>query len=85
MSENLHPKRTANPGAQRPKVKNRDIDNLIAAAWEQGWWCELTKKNHVMGYAPNGTGIVTFPGTPSDHRAVRNARSLLRQHGVNLK
>lgn len=80
----MHPERLANKKAKRPKVKTAAIDNLIAKAWEDGWWCEKRATGHVMAYSPDGKGMVLLPSSPSDYRSVKNARSLLRKYGLKL-
>jgi hypothetical protein len=37
-----------------------------------------------MAYAPDGKGMVLLPSSPSDYRAIKNARSLLRKYGLEL-
>jgi hypothetical protein len=81
----LHPERTANPKAKRPKVTAKAIDMLIEKAWSQGWWCKKRGNNHVMAYSPDGRGMVLLPSSPSDHRSIRNARQLLKKYGLDLK
>ncbi len=80
----MHPKRHENPQAKRPSVSAKAIDNLIKKAWEQGWWCEKTAKGHVMAYSPDKMGMVLLPGSPSDHRGIKNARSFLRKYGLRF-
>lgn len=79
-----HPKRLASPSAKRPTVKNKDLDAMIAKAWEAGWWAEKRGNNHVLCYPPDGGQMVTMPSTPSDHRSVPNTRSLFRRSGLPL-
>lgn len=80
----MHPKRRANPNAQRPKVKNRDLDGLIAAAWEAGWWAVPMGNNHVKCYSPTGGQVIPVPSTPSDHRTFRNKRAQFRRQGLDV-
>lgn len=84
MSPDLHPKRVEQPAAARPKIRARAIDILIEEAWEAGWWCETTERNHVRCLSPDGEHIVILPSTPSDHRGIKNARALLRRYGLKL-
>lgn len=80
----MHPKRLENPKARRPTVRDKDLDGLIAAAWEAGWWAERGGRNHVKCYAPEGGYIVPVPSTPSDVRTVRNKRAQFRRAGLEL-
>jgi hypothetical protein len=82
--ESQHPERIANPTAKRPKVPSKAINILIDKAWEQGWWCKKSGSKHVMMYSPDGKGMVTLPGSPSDHRSIKNSRNLLRKNGLKL-
>lgn len=56
---------------------------LIKAAESEGWTLEQTKNGYVMKH-PNGTDTVGFHGTPSDKRALMNARGDFRRAGVNV-
>lgn len=80
----LHPKRRKQPRARRPKVPNKDLNKLVKAAWEQGWWCERGKKNHVKCMAPTGGWVVDVPSTPSSQRTVRNKRAQFRRYGLDI-
>lgn len=79
----MHPKRR--PGQTRPKVKDRQLDALIARAWAQGWYCERTGSGHVMCYPPDLTGKpVLVANTPSDWRTIPNTKSMLRRSGLRI-
>lgn len=80
----MHPKRLENPNAQRPKVRDRQLDNMVAKAWNAGWWCVPAGSGHVKCYPPGGERMVTVANTPSDHRTVPNTRSFFRRSGLNL-
>lgn len=80
----MHPKRLQNPTARRPKVKDRDMNELVASAWACGAWCERGGTNHVKVYPPDGSRMVMIPSTPSDHRTVRNKRAALRRGGLSV-
>ena len=79
----MHPKRIANPDAKRPKYRNKDMDSLVEACWEQGWWCERGKK-YIRVYSPDRKTAFPIPGTPSDFRSYRNMRAQLRRAGLNV-
>ena len=81
----VHPKRREFPQAERPKVRDRELDAMVAAAWDAGWWCVRTKKNHVMCFPPDTTKDgVLVANTPSDFRVVHNTRSDLRRSGLSI-
>ncbi len=81
----LHPDRERNPEAKRPKVKNRELDAMIQAAWTAGWMCSKTRSGHVMCYPSERTiKPVLVAGTPSDHRTIPNTRAEFRRSGLNV-
>jgi hypothetical protein len=80
----MHPERLRNPQAKRPKVKDRELDAMIAAAWKAGWWCRRTGSGHVFCYPPDEGRMVDVANTPSDHRTVPNTRSYFRRSGLPL-
>lgn len=58
-----------------------DFKGIEKAAREQGWRIKQIKKG-VQFIPPDPTkGIVTWHGTPSDVRAIRNFLSFLRGQG----
>lgn len=58
-----------------------DVKRLLDEAERQGWRVERTKRGAYRLFAPNSVGIVTIHATPSDHRWMKNAISLMRRHG----
>lgn len=81
----MHPERRQNPRRKRPKVKNRELDAMIAVAWQEGWHCLKLAKGHVMCYPTDKTlRPVLVASTPSDYRTIPNTRSQLRQRGLNV-
>jgi hypothetical protein len=81
----MHPRRLQNPSAKRPKVSNRDMDALVAAAWKQGWWCERGGNNHVKCYPPDGSRMIPIPSTPSNpRRARKNKTAALQRAGLKI-
>ncbi len=80
----MHPRRTANLNAKRPKVTHNGLDRLIAAAWDAGYSCERGRKNYVKCYPPDGKPMVVVAATPSDHRTYRNTRAEFRRRGLNV-
>jgi hypothetical protein len=61
----------------RDKETRRVVQELIA----QGHRAERTRTGHVRVLHLDGVGCVLIAGTPSDHRAHRNALALLRREG----
>ena len=61
----------------------RGYKQLIKAAEKEGWTLKQTKKGYTMLH-PNGKDTVGFHGTPSDHRALMNARGDFRRAGVKV-
>lgn len=59
----------------------RDIRPLAITAFEQGWTVVKTNGGHLKWTSPTGMAIFSA-STPSDARAVRNIRSLLRRNGL---
>jgi len=83
----VHPKRKANPSQKCPRVKDKQLNEMVAAAWVAGWWCEKrAKTGHVMCYSTDAAKgkMVLVANTPSDHRTIPNTRSALRRAGLNL-
>jgi predicted RNA binding protein YcfA (HicA-like mRNA interferase family) len=60
-----------------------EIAKLIKAAEAHGCTVEQTKGGHWKVKVP-GAGIVVLASTPSDKRGTKNARSRLRQMGVDV-
>ncbi len=80
----MHPKRTANPAAKRPKATNKDNDAMVEVAWGAGWWCEMGKKGYIKCYSTDVETMIVIESTPSDHRSTANTRSRLRRAGLKL-
>lgn len=59
---------------------DKDLRKIVKALEEQGFDCETTSKGHVMVYL-NGSLVVTFSGTASDWRALRNGIAKARRAG----
>jgi len=56
---------------------NKILRVLVAA----GWRVVPTRRGHIKCYPPGGGPLVLLPGTPSDHRAVKNAVARLVRSG----
>ncbi len=64
------------------KGAQKELQQLIDQALAQGW--KLTRsKQHFVLLSPDGTTIVTVGKTPSDHRALKNIRGMLRRGGLD--
>jgi hypothetical protein len=55
----------------------------MTAALRQRWRVTITSRDHVMFWPPSGKPIV-MPGSPSDHRGVRNGLADLRRAGLKI-
>lgn len=65
-------------------TNRRDILHLIKLVRRiPGWCAELRPGGHYRVRGPAG-GLYFMPATPSDHRAVRNARAQLRRLGADI-
>lgn len=62
-------------------MASKEVRKLITSLESQGWRIERLKSGHFRAYAPDGVGIVHLPGTPSDHRSLKNTVAQLRHHG----
>ena len=81
----MHRKRSENPDAACPGVSDRQMNELIHAAWKAGAWCERNPKtNYVKVYPEDGSRMIKIPSTPSDHRTYQNKRSALRRAGIDV-
>lgn len=58
-----------------------DLRKVLRAAEEQGWRVERGKKGQYKLYSPDGEGMVTLHQSHSDHRALKNAISIMRRYG----
>lgn len=57
---------------------------LVKEAAKQGWAVERGRKGQLKLIPPDPTRqIVVIHGTPSDHRAFKNAVALMRRQGLD--
>ncbi len=59
---------------------DKDLKKIIEALQRQGFEVEVTKRQHVMVYR-QGVLVVTFSGTASDWRSLRNGIAKARRAG----
>ena len=63
-------------------LESSDIRKLKKKAKKQGWKIETSKrKGHIKWIPPGKKKIVVSPGTPSDHRSMKNLRADLKRSG----
>jgi predicted RNA binding protein YcfA (HicA-like mRNA interferase family) len=62
-------------------MASKDIRQPIGELKAQGFRVEHTRKGHYIAYCPDGVTRVTIPGTPSDHRSMKNVLADLRRCG----
>lgn len=67
--------------ALKGAIKDDMMLTLARRCEDAGWRIEVGK-THVKAYPPDGTKWVSFPKSPSDHRAWLNKRAELRRLGV---
>lgn len=59
---------------------DKDLKKIRKALNAQGFTTELTKRGHLMVFK-DGRAVVTFSGTASDWRALKNALAKARRAG----
>lgn len=61
---------------------NKDLRVIIEALLDQGWRIEKGNGGHIKAYPPDKTmPIVVMASTPSDARAIKNIRAMVRRSG----
>jgi hypothetical protein len=61
-------------------MNKRELSALIKACEAQGFEVKRTTNQHLR-VTKGGRPVVTFSGTPSDWRAIKNAMAQLRRAG----
>jgi len=56
---------------------DKEINRLVSVLVRDGW--NFTRGRHGKLRKPDGSGFVTIPNTPSDHRALLNLRRDIRR------
>ncbi len=63
----------------------REYRPLVEAARAAGWTVTQTRNSHLRLVPPSKDGTpIVLAGSPSDHRAILNARASLRRQGVSV-
>ena len=63
----------------------KDVRELARIAAAQGWRVERTGKHHLRWVPPDrGRRVIYSGSTPSDYRAIRNIRAMLRREGLRV-
>jgi hypothetical protein len=60
------------------------MNQLRKEAEKQGWEVKLTSSGHVCWASPSGFKVFSAQ-TPSDPRAIKNHKSLLKKHGFTVE
>lgn len=63
----------------------KDFTKLIRQLRKNGYVVEMRKGGHYAVMARDGQRLVTLPASTSDHRAIKNARALLRRNGISYE
>jgi hypothetical protein len=65
----------------------KEIMPLVKAARAAGWTVTRTERGHIKFMPPSGSAWPMYHcgGTPSDHRALKNAKAFLRQCDVDIR
>lgn len=64
-------------------VVAKEYRPLVRRVRELGCHVEFTRKRHLLIVTPDGQRVVA-PGTPSDHRAIKNTTANLRRCGLDI-
>ncbi|MEU5430798.1 hypothetical protein AB0H73_35070 [Streptomyces olivoreticuli] len=59
---------------------HKEVRQLIKALEKQGFEVRQTKNNHYQVFK-KGSFVTVLPGTPSDHRSLKNSMAYLRRAG----
>lgn len=76
---------TRNARSEGRRSSNKEVSDLIQKARSQGWTVIGSSGGHWIFRSPDKSQAqVVVPGTPSDHRSMKNAKSALRRAGLTL-
>lgn len=56
----------------------KDVKQFVRALEEQGFTTKTTRKGHITVWK-DSQWVTTIPGTPSDHRSLKNSESAARR------
>lgn len=59
--------------------KKREIKELVRELEDKGWRVIISQNNHHKAFHPDGEHMIVFANTPSDHRAIKNIRSMVKR------
>ncbi|GAA3087283.1 hypothetical protein GCM10020000_87630 [Streptomyces olivoverticillatus] len=68
-------------------MADKDVRELKKALKKQGFVVRETKNGHYQVFGKDGAFVTVLPGTPSDHRSLKNSMAYLKRAGFipNLK
>lgn len=72
----------AGTGRRQTLGLSGETKQLVNRLRQQGWVCKYTGGDHVR--ATKGSAVEIFAKSPSDHRALDNAKARLRKAGANV-
>lgn len=67
---------------KNPKTSNKNLNDLIRIAYQQGWTGKKKGGSHLKLYSPDGKKIVIVAVSTRNRRAVQNTKSELKSGGV---
>lgn len=69
--------------AKRPRMlsmsKKREVKELVRELEDKGWRVIIAQNNHHKAFHPDGEHMIVFANTPSDHRAIKNIRAMVKR------
>lgn len=76
---------TRNTRSEGRRSSNKEVGDLIQKARAQGWTVIGSSGGHWIFRSPDKSQAqVIVPGTPSDYRSMKNAKSALRRAGLTM-
>jgi hypothetical protein len=78
-------KQDNNLGEGGTVASKKDMDQLRKRLLDQGFTCDLTKNGHWKVRDGAGSFVTIMPGTPSDHRSMKNCEAALKRAGYTPK
>lgn len=66
-----------------PKISNKDLNELVQMAHNQGWRVKQTKNNHVRVFPPNKSlGFITIAISSNNKRVYQNMKAEFKKRGL---